>query len=31
MAVDLAKLKYTRDKLLAELGEKEQAYLINFY
>ena len=31
MAADLAKLKHTRDELLAKLGEKERAYLIDFY
>jgi hypothetical protein len=31
MAADLAKLEHARDELLAELGEKERAYLIDFY
>jgi hypothetical protein len=31
MAVDLAMLEYTRDELLAELEEKERAYLVDFY
>ena len=31
MAPDLVKLEHTRDELLGKLGEKEQAYLIDFY